>query len=176
MSAPAPTEAANPLAGVTLLIPNGLSEEAAVKGVRLTPKALKRIRIAMAKENVSPEQGGCAASASRAAAAPASATTSASDCGPRERETAPLHLRRLRRQRPHPHLRRPQELHPTSTGMVLGFRRDPHAARASASSTLTPTRVLRLRLQLLLLEPESVSAIRSHFKRKQEEASSRPKR
>ena len=58
MSAPAPAEAANPLAGVTLLIPNGLSEEAAVKGVRLTPKALKRIRTAMAKENVSPEQGG----------------------------------------------------------------------------------------------------------------------
>ena len=48
----------DPLAGVTLLIPNGLSEEAAAKGVRLTPKALKRIRIAMAKENVSPEQGG----------------------------------------------------------------------------------------------------------------------
>jgi len=49
---------ADPLAGVTLLIPNGLSEEAAAKGVRLTPKALKRIRAAMAKENVSPEQGG----------------------------------------------------------------------------------------------------------------------
>jgi iron-sulfur cluster assembly protein len=48
----------NPLAGVSLLIPNGLSEEAAVKGIRLTPRAIKRIRIAMAKENVSPEQGG----------------------------------------------------------------------------------------------------------------------
>jgi iron-sulfur cluster assembly protein len=48
----------DPLAGVTLLVPNGLSEEAAAKGVRLTPKALKRIRAAMAKENVSPEQGG----------------------------------------------------------------------------------------------------------------------
>ena len=59
MSAPAPTEAANPLAGVTLLNPNGLSEEAAVKGVRPhPPAALKVIRAAMATENVSPEQGG----------------------------------------------------------------------------------------------------------------------
>jgi iron-sulfur cluster assembly protein len=58
MSAPAPETNNNPLAGVTLLVPNGLSEEAAAKGVRLTPKALKRIRAAMAKENVSPEQGG----------------------------------------------------------------------------------------------------------------------
>ncbi len=57
MSAPA-IEAANPLVGITLLNPNGLSEEAAAKGVRLTPKALKRIRAAMAKENVSPEEGG----------------------------------------------------------------------------------------------------------------------
>ncbi len=58
MSAPAPETNKDPLAGVTLLIPNGLSEEAAVKGIRLTHKALKRIRNAMAKENVSPEKGG----------------------------------------------------------------------------------------------------------------------
>jgi iron-sulfur cluster assembly protein len=50
--------AADPLAGVTLLNPAGMSPEAAVKGIRLSPKALKRIRAAMAKENVSPEQGG----------------------------------------------------------------------------------------------------------------------
>jgi iron-sulfur cluster assembly protein len=55
---PPPASVTDPLAGVTLLIPNGLSEEAAAKGIRLTPKALKRIRTAMAKENVSPEQGG----------------------------------------------------------------------------------------------------------------------
>ena len=55
---PPAVSAHDPLAGVTLLIPNGLSEEAAAKGIRLTPKALKRIRTAMAKENVSPEQGG----------------------------------------------------------------------------------------------------------------------
>src|SRR5271154_2964375 len=55
---PVAASAPDPLAGVTLLIPNGLSEEAAAKGVRLTPKALKRIRAAMAKENVAPEQGG----------------------------------------------------------------------------------------------------------------------
>jgi iron-sulfur cluster assembly protein len=56
---PPPTASApDPLAGVTLLNPDGMSPEAAAKGVRLTPKALKRIRAAMAKENVSPEQGG----------------------------------------------------------------------------------------------------------------------
>jgi iron-sulfur cluster assembly protein len=55
---PPAASAPDPLAGVTLLTPNGISPEAAVKGVRLTPKALKRIRAAMAKENVSPEQGG----------------------------------------------------------------------------------------------------------------------
>jgi iron-sulfur cluster assembly protein len=55
---PAAAMAADPLAGVTLLIPEGLSAEAAVKGIRLTPKAIKRIRAAMAKENVSPQQGG----------------------------------------------------------------------------------------------------------------------
>ncbi len=55
---PPAASAPDPLAGVTLLIPAGISPEAAVKGIRLTPKALKRIRAAMAKENVSPEQGG----------------------------------------------------------------------------------------------------------------------
>ena len=55
---PAAASAPDPLAGVTLLIPHGLSEEAAAKGIRLTPKALKRIRAAMTKENVSPEEGG----------------------------------------------------------------------------------------------------------------------
>jgi iron-sulfur cluster assembly protein len=55
---PPAASAPDPLAGVTLLIPEGISAEAAVKGIRLTPKALKRIRAAMAKENVSPEQGG----------------------------------------------------------------------------------------------------------------------
>jgi iron-sulfur cluster assembly protein len=56
---PPPTASApDPLAGVTLLNPDGMSPEAAAKGVRLTPKALKRIRAAMAKENVSPEEGG----------------------------------------------------------------------------------------------------------------------
>src|SRR6266849_4992803 len=55
---PPSASAPDPLAGVTLLIPEGMSPEAAVKGIRLTPKALKRIRTALAKENVSPEQGG----------------------------------------------------------------------------------------------------------------------
>ena len=55
---PPAASAPDPLSGVTLLNPDGMSPEAAAKGVRLTPKALKRIRAAMAKENVSPEQGG----------------------------------------------------------------------------------------------------------------------
>ena len=55
---PSAASAPNPLEGKTLLIPEGISEEAAAKGVRITPKALKRIRTAMAKENVSAEQGG----------------------------------------------------------------------------------------------------------------------
>jgi iron-sulfur cluster assembly protein len=58
MSAPAPETNKNPLAGLTLLNPEGLSPEAAVKGIRITPNALKRIRIALAKEGVSPEEGG----------------------------------------------------------------------------------------------------------------------
>ena len=55
---PPAASAPDPLAGKKLLIPEGISEEAAVKGVRITTKALKRIRTAMAKENVSAEQGG----------------------------------------------------------------------------------------------------------------------
>ncbi|HEY0263999.1 MAG TPA: iron-sulfur cluster assembly accessory protein [Granulicella sp.] len=55
---PASSAPVDPLAGVTLLNPDGISPEAAAKGVRLTPKALRRIRAAMAKEGVSPEQGG----------------------------------------------------------------------------------------------------------------------
>jgi iron-sulfur cluster assembly protein len=46
----------DPLAGMTVLTAEG--QEPAQKGIQLTEKALKRIRIAMAKENVSPEQGG----------------------------------------------------------------------------------------------------------------------
>ncbi|MEO6803333.1 MAG: iron-sulfur cluster assembly accessory protein [Granulicella sp.] len=58
MSAPAPESNKNPLAGIDLVNPEGISPEAAVKGIRLTPKALKRIRNAIAKEGLSPEQGG----------------------------------------------------------------------------------------------------------------------
>jgi iron-sulfur cluster assembly protein len=49
-------ETKNPLAGMNVLNPQG--EESAQKGIQITEKALKRIRVAMAKENVSPEQGG----------------------------------------------------------------------------------------------------------------------
>jgi iron-sulfur cluster assembly protein len=46
----------DPLDGMTVLTAAG--QEPAQKGVQITEKALKRIRIAMAKEGVSPEQGG----------------------------------------------------------------------------------------------------------------------
>jgi iron-sulfur cluster assembly protein len=46
----------DPLAGKTVLTAHGESSEK--KGIQITDKALKQIRVAMAKENVSPEQGG----------------------------------------------------------------------------------------------------------------------
>jgi iron-sulfur cluster assembly protein len=49
-------QAKNPLAGMTVLTAEG--QEPGQKGIQITEKALKRIRVAMAKENVSPEQGG----------------------------------------------------------------------------------------------------------------------
>jgi len=57
MSAPAPDTTKDPLAGMTLLTAEGL-EPRAKAAVEITKNALKRIRIAMAKEGVSPEQGG----------------------------------------------------------------------------------------------------------------------
>ena len=45
----------DPLAGMNVLTAEG---QAGQKGIQITEKALKRIRVAMAKEGVSPEQGG----------------------------------------------------------------------------------------------------------------------
>ncbi len=56
-SAPAPEQPKDSLAGMTLLTAEGL-EPRAKAGVEITRNALKRIRVAMAKEGVSPEQGG----------------------------------------------------------------------------------------------------------------------
>ena len=42
----------DPLAGKTVLTANGQAAEQ--KGIQITDKALKQIRVAMAKENVSP--------------------------------------------------------------------------------------------------------------------------
>ncbi|HMH15337.1 MAG TPA: iron-sulfur cluster assembly accessory protein [Edaphobacter sp.] len=46
----------NPVAGMNVLTAEG--QEPEKKGIQITEKALKRIRVAMAKEGVSPEQGG----------------------------------------------------------------------------------------------------------------------
>ena len=50
------SEPKNPLAGMNVLTAEG--QELNQKGIQITEKALKRIRVAMAKEGVSPEQGG----------------------------------------------------------------------------------------------------------------------
>ena len=50
-------EAKNPLAGMVLLSAEGQAPRAK-QAVEITKNALKRIRVAMAKEGVSPEQGG----------------------------------------------------------------------------------------------------------------------
>lgn len=55
-SAQAGSESKDPLAGMMVLTAEG--QDPAQKGIQITEKALKRIRIAMAKENVSPEAGG----------------------------------------------------------------------------------------------------------------------
>jgi iron-sulfur cluster assembly protein len=49
-------EKKDPLAGMNVLTAQG--QEPGQKGIQITEKALKRIRVAMAKEGVSPEQGG----------------------------------------------------------------------------------------------------------------------
>jgi iron-sulfur cluster assembly protein len=49
-------QAKDPLAGMNVLTAEG--QPAGQKGIQITEKALKRIRVAMAKEGVSPEQGG----------------------------------------------------------------------------------------------------------------------
>ncbi len=56
-TAPAPQQPKDPLAGMTLLNAEG-HEPRAKAAVEITKNALKRIRVAMAKEGVSPEQGG----------------------------------------------------------------------------------------------------------------------
>ena len=53
---PSVGQAKDPLAGMNVLTAEG--QEPGQKGIQITEKALKRIRVAMAKEGVSPEQGG----------------------------------------------------------------------------------------------------------------------
>lgn len=55
-SATAAGQTKDPLAGMNVLTAHGQTPDQ--KGIQITEKALKRIRVAMAKENVSPEQGG----------------------------------------------------------------------------------------------------------------------
>jgi iron-sulfur cluster assembly protein len=57
MSAPAPDANKDPLAGMTLLTAEG-QQPRAKQAIEITKNALKRIRVAMAKEGVSPDQGG----------------------------------------------------------------------------------------------------------------------
>jgi iron-sulfur cluster assembly protein len=57
MSAPAPDTNKDPLAGMTLLVAEGQTPRAKA-AIEITKSALKRIRVAMAKEGVSPDAGG----------------------------------------------------------------------------------------------------------------------
>ena len=57
MTAPPPDATKDPLAGMTLLTAEG-QQPRAKAAVEITKSALKRIRIAMAKEGISPDQGG----------------------------------------------------------------------------------------------------------------------
>src|ERR1700753_1298522 len=57
MSAPAPDASRDPLAGMVLLTAEG-QQPRAKAAVEITKNALKRIRVAMAREGASPEQGG----------------------------------------------------------------------------------------------------------------------
>jgi iron-sulfur cluster assembly protein len=56
-NAPAGGAAKDPLAGMTLLTADG-QQPRAKQAIEITKNALKRIRLAMAKEGVSPDQGG----------------------------------------------------------------------------------------------------------------------
>ena len=57
MSAPAPETNKDPLAGMTLLTAEG-QQPRAKAAIEITKNALKRIRVAMAKEGISPDAGG----------------------------------------------------------------------------------------------------------------------
>ena len=57
MSAPAPEASKDPLAGMTLLVAEG-QQPRAKAAIEITKNALKRIRVAMAKEGISPDAGG----------------------------------------------------------------------------------------------------------------------
>jgi len=57
MSVPTPDAAKDPLAGMTLLTAEG-QQPRAKAAIEITKNALKRIRVAMAKEGISPDAGG----------------------------------------------------------------------------------------------------------------------
>jgi iron-sulfur cluster assembly protein len=57
MSAPAPSAPTDTLAGMTLLTAEG-QQPRAKQAIEITKNALKRIRVAMAKEGISPVDGG----------------------------------------------------------------------------------------------------------------------
>ena len=57
MTAPAPDATKDPLAGMTLLTAEGQTPRAKA-AIEITKNALKRIRVAMAKEGISPDAGG----------------------------------------------------------------------------------------------------------------------
>lgn len=57
-SAPPKVDEKNPLAGMVVLEPDAVEGPSSPKGIRISKNALKRIRVAMAKEGISPDAGG----------------------------------------------------------------------------------------------------------------------
>ena len=126
-------------------------ESATAKGIQVTVRALKRIRIAMAKEHITPEAGGLRVGITGGGCSGLSYNIRFDNPTPRPRPRLFLQPSpsgpRSDRSAAHPHLRRPQELH-------LPARHDPRLRRDTHAPGLqlhqSPLhQILRMRLQLL---------------------------
>ena len=139
---PARRDNKDPLAGMTLLNPDGLCPRPRPSSPpSRSPQALKRIRVAMAKEGVSPEQGGLRVGIQGGGCSGLSYNIKLRHPAPRARP----HLHFGAASRPPATRPRPPSVSsstpraPLPPGMVSTSKR-PSCARASTSSTPTPPR------------------------------------
>ena len=131
----------DPLAGMTLLTAEG-QHPARKAAIEITKNALKRIRVAMAKEGISPDAGGLRVGIQGGGCSGLSYNIRF-DTQPRERDRIFTFGAGLEtpndpsRRQARPHLRRPQD--PSSTSPAWSSTsKKPSCARASTSSTPTP--------------------------------------